>query len=99
MKQLLSLKRTTGDVTFEVSGAVSTENTTILLPEEGNQIVLNNPMGMDLLLAEIIPSTAISPSSNSKFRAGTSNSDTDADFITFLAGSTWKTFWYKEGGK
>lgn len=90
-------KRTTGDVTFEASGAVSTESTTILLPEEGNQIVLNNPMGMDLLLAEIIPSTAISPSSNSKFRAGTSNSDTDADFITFLAGSTWKTFWYKAG--
>jgi len=54
-------------------------------------------MGMDLLLAELIPSTSIAPSNNAKFRAGTSNSDADADYITFLSGSTWKTFWYKEG--
>lgn len=90
-------KRSTGDVTFEISGSVSTETKKIFLPEEGNQIVLNNPMGMDLLLAELIPSTSIAPSNNAKFRAGTSNSDADADYITFLSGSTWKTFWYKEG--
>ena len=94
---IIIAKRGGANVTFEISGSVSSETTKLYLPEEGNQIVINNPAGMDLLLAELIPSTSISTSDSAKFRAGTSNSDTDADYITFLSGSTWKTFWYKEG--
>ena len=54
---------------------------------------MNNPYGADILLAELIPSTAIGTGAG-KFRPGTGDSDTNMDLITFLAGSTWYSYYY-----
>jgi hypothetical protein len=86
-------RRSSGDVQLEVEGAVSSDTQKILLPATNDQMLCNNPYGMDLLLAEIIPSTAIG-SSDSKFRPGTTD-DGSVDYVTIMSGQTWKKFWYK----
>ena len=86
-------KRTSNAVTFEIEGEVPTTDQSLLLPESGNQALLNNPYGADILLAELIPSTAIGTGAG-KFRPGTGDSDTNMDLITFLAGSTWYSYYY-----
>ena len=52
-------------------------------------MVANNPYGMDLMLAELIPSTSISSSSSvyNKFRPGSSDSETNMDSVTILRGT------------
>ena len=49
------------------------------------------------MLAELIPSTMITNNEGnaSLFRAG--NDSEDGDLVTFLIGSYWKQFWYKDG--
>lgn len=88
-------KRTSGNVELEIEGTISTETQKLFLPETNDQMLCNNPYGMSLLLAELIPSTAIG-SGNSKFRPGSSDDGT-CDYVTILSGSTWKRFWYKSG--
>jgi hypothetical protein len=85
-------KRTSGNVELNIESVVSTEDQKIFLPQYGGQAVCNNPYGMDLYLAELIPSTAIG-SATGKFRPGTSD-DGSVDYITILSGATWKQFWY-----
>jgi hypothetical protein len=85
-------KRTSGNVTLEVEGTVSAETQKLFLPETNDQMLCNNPYGMSLLLAELIPSTAIG-SANTKFRPGSSD-DGNLDYVTVLSGSTWKRYWY-----
>jgi hypothetical protein len=92
-------KRTSGDVTLEVEGEVSTEDQKLYLPASGDQMVANNPFGMDLLLAELIPSTSISSDNtasdyNKKFRPGASSSTAAMDTITIYSGGQWKKYWY-----
>ena len=60
-------KRTSGAVELNMEGVISTENQKFYLPQEGDQVVCNNPYNMDLYLAELIPSTAIG-SGTGKFR-------------------------------
>ncbi len=96
-------KRTSGTCEFVVEGSLNTSNKKIYLPETGGQFVANNPLGMEVLLAELIPSTSIKPDGHADdattFKSGASNTDTDADYITILDSnnSLWKTYWYKEG--
>ena len=90
-------RRSSGTVTLESEISFDDSPTQIYLPESGKTFIANNPFGMDLLLAEIIPSTEIHDSTTSKFRAGASDSDTDMDTITILASGTWKKYWYKSG--
>jgi len=85
-------KRTSGSVELTVEGTVSSENQKLFLPAVGDQMLCNNPFGMDLLLTELIPSTAIG-SGTGKFRPGTSD-DGNVDYVTILDGSTWKKYWY-----
>lgn len=85
-------KRTSGAVELEVEGAISTDTQKLLLPATNDQMLCNNPYGMDLLLAELIPSTAIG-SGNTKFRPGTSDDGT-VDYVTILSGATWKKYWF-----
>ena len=85
-------KRTSGSVELTVEGTVSSEDQKLFLPADGDQMLCNNPFGMDLLLAELIPSTAIG-SGTGKFRPGTSD-DGNVDYMTILDGSTWKKYWY-----
>lgn len=90
-------KRTTGTATFELDGIVESSTQKMYLPESGNQVLLKNPYGTDLLLGELIPSTAIGTGTG-KFRPGTSSSDSNMDTVTFLAGgSTWQSFYYLTG--
>ena len=91
-------KRTSGNIELEIEGAISTEDQKLFLPVVGDQMVCNNPYGMDLLLAELIPSTSISSNSgdsnyNKKFRPGSSSSTTNMDTITIYDGE-WKKYWY-----
>ena len=81
-------KRSSGNVELQVEGAISTDTQKLLLPETNDQMLCNNPYGMELLLAELIPSTAIG-SGNTKFRPGTSD-DGSVDYVTILSGATWK---------
>jgi hypothetical protein len=85
-------RRSSGEVVLEVEGSVSTDTQQMLLPATGDQMVCNNPYGMALVLAELIPSTEIG-SSTSKFRPGTADNGS-VDYVTILSGSTWKKFWY-----
>ena len=62
-------------------GAIETSNKQIFLPEYQNSAILNNPYGTDLMLAELIPSTAVGNGST-QFRPGTDESD--GDVIAFL---------------
>ena len=90
-------RRSSGTVTVESEIGLDDTPSQIYLPVSGDSFIANNPFGMSLLLTEIIPSTEIADSDNSKFRAGSSVDDSDMDTITVLAGSTWKPYWYKSG--
>tara|TARA_B100000212_G_scaffold339056_1_gene316727 strand:+ start:898 stop:2964 length:2067 start_codon:yes stop_codon:yes gene_type:complete len=91
-------KRTTGDATFELEGAVETTDRQMFLPESGNQMLMNNPYGTNLLLGELIPSTAIGTASD-QFKPGSSATDPSMDVVTFLVGgtSTWLSYYYLSG--
>jgi hypothetical protein len=90
-------RRSSGTVTIESEIGLDDTPSQIYLPVSGDSFIANNPFGMSLLLTEIIPSTEIADSDNSKFRAGSSVDDSDMDTITVLSGSTWKSYWYKSG--
>jgi hypothetical protein len=90
-------RRSSGTVTIESEIGLDDTPSQIYLPVSGDSFIANNPFGMSLLLTEIIPSTEIADSNNSKFRAGSSVDDSDMDTITVLSGSTWKPYWYKSG--
>ena len=82
---------------LDSEGAIETANKQLFLPEYQNSAILNNPYGTDLMLAELIPSTAIGNGST-QFRPGTAAYDgEDGDMVTFLSGSSWSRFWYKDG--
>jgi len=85
-------KRTSGSTELTIEGSVSSDDQKLFLPAYGDQMLCNNPYGMDLLLAELIPSTAIG-SGTGKFRPGTSDDGT-IDYITILVSGTWKKYWY-----
>jgi hypothetical protein len=90
-------KRTAGDVTFEFEGQIETSDKKLLLPESGNQILAKNPYGADLMISELIPSTAITTHDGnaSLFRAMETSSD-EGDIITLLNGNVWEQFYYDE---
>jgi len=85
-------KRTSGSVELTIEGSLSSDNQKLFLPATQDNMLCNNPYGMDLLLAELIPSTAIG-SGTGKFRPGTSDDGT-IDYITLLVSGTWKKYWY-----
>ncbi len=89
-------KRKSGTVTLDIELGASEAPACIFLPVSGDLFVANNPYGMDMLLAELIPSTSIG-TGNSKFKPGTSNSDTGMDTITLLTDAGWNTYYYKSG--
>jgi len=95
-ESIIIAKRTSGAVEFNLDSSVSSNDQRIYLPAEDDQMLCNNPYGIDLYLAELIPSTAIGSSGAGKFRSGASATDTDADYVTILSGSQWQKFWYKE---
>ena len=90
-------KRTAGDVTFEFEGQIETSDKKLLLPESGNQILAKNPYGADLMIAELIPSNAITTHDGnaSLFRAMETSTD-EGDIITLLNGNVWEQFYYDE---
>ena len=90
-------KRTAGDVTFEFEGQIETSDKKLLLPESGNQILAKNPYGADLMIAELIPSNAITSHDGnaSLFRAMETSTD-EGDIITLLNGNVWEQFYYDE---
>ena len=89
----LVAKRTSGNVTIEFEGEIDTSDKQLLLPQSGNQILAKNPYGADMMLCELIPSTAITTNSGSSslFRSGT---DETGDVVTFLEGAVWKQYYY-----
>ena len=89
-------RRTNSTATINIVGGASEVNQKLRLPAVGQQVVMNNPFGVDVLLGEIIPSQFFGTSA-SDFRTGASDSDTNADIIFFLSGSTWTQYWYKTG--
>ena len=90
-------KRTAGDVIFEFEGQIETSDKKLLLPESGNQILAKNPYGADLMISELIPSTAITTHDGnaSLFRAMETSTD-EGDIITLLNGNVWEQFYYDE---
>ena len=93
---IIIAKRINGSTTFDIDVADSDAPARIYLPEYGSLFVANNPYGMKMLLAELIPSTSIG-TGTSQFKPGAS-ADTDGiDLLTILDGSGWTTYWYKTG--
>ena len=60
-ESVIVANRTTNDFTLEIEGDFASETNRSILPEAGNQLVCNNPYGLDLLLAELIPSQVSVP--------------------------------------
>ena len=90
-ESFLIAKRSTGNLELTSEGLIETTNKQLYLPETGNSAILNNPYGTELMLAELIPSTAIGTGTG-QFRPGTD--DSTGDVVTFLEGVQWKRFWY-----
>jgi len=89
-------KRKSGTIELDVEVAQLDAPARIYLPESGDIFVANNPYGMDMLLTELIPSTAIGTGTN-QFKPGASDSDPGMDTITILNDSGWNTYYYKVG--
>lgn len=88
--------RTSGNLELDFDGTVSSNNKKIYLPVSGDQVIMNNPYGADMLLGELIPSEYIG-SGNNKFKTGSSQTDANSDKIYFLEGAEWKLFYHKTG--
>jgi hypothetical protein len=89
-------KRTSGTLTLDFDGGVSSSDQKIQLPALNGAVVMNNPYGTDMILGEIIPSKAFGTSAV-EFRPGSGDTDTNADQLYFLVGAEWKQFYYKNG--
>lgn len=88
-------RRTGSTATIEVVGSVSEVNQKMRLPASGQQLVMNNPFGTDVLLGEIIPCGYLGTGAG-QFRPSASDGNyTLADTIYFLSGSTWTQYYYK----
>ena len=91
-------KRKSGTITFDIDVAQLDAPARIYLPESGDIFVANNPYGMDMLLAELIPSTSVGTGTTQFKPKLSSDSDyTNADSITILNNSGWSTYYYTDG--
>jgi hypothetical protein len=88
--------RTSGNLELDFDGTVSSNDNKLYLPVSGDQVIMNNPYGADMLLGELIPSEYIG-SGNNKFKTGSSQTDANSDKIYFLEGAEWKLFYHKTG--
>ncbi len=93
---IIIAKRMNGTATFDIDIADNDSPARIFLPEFGSLFVANNPYGMKMLLAELIPSTSIGTGTN-QFKPGATASTEGIDLITVLDGSGWTTYWYQTG--
>ena len=92
---VIAARRTGSTAAIEVVGSVSEVNQQMRLPAIGQQVVMNNPFGTDVLLAEIIPCGYLGTGA-SQFRPSLADGNyTLADTIYFLSGSTWTQYYYK----
>ena len=92
-------RRTNSNVTLSFEGSASDSSQKLRLPAVNKQVVMNNPYGGDLLLAEIIPSLYIGTGAND-FRPGSNEDDAQADQLYFLRAngeSAWSRYWYQSG--
>jgi hypothetical protein len=89
-------KRTSGTLTLDFDGGVSTSDQKMQLPVTTGAVVMNNPYGTDMLLGELIPSEVFGTSSV-EFRPGSGDTDVNADQLFFLDSAVWSQFYYKSG--
>ena len=89
-------KRTSGTLTLDFDGGVSTSDQKMQLPVTTGAVVMNNPYGTDMLLGELIPSEVFGTSSV-EFRPGSGDTDANADQLFFLDSAVWSQFYYKSG--
>jgi hypothetical protein len=92
-------RRTNQILTLSFDGSSSSVEKKLRLPTVNNQVVINNPYGGDLLLAEIIPTQYIGTGAN-EFRPGSDEDDAQADQLYFLranGASAWSRYWYQSG--
>lgn len=89
-------KRKNGTVSLDIEISDLEAPARIYLPESGDLFVANNPYGMDMLLAELIPSTSIGTGTG-QFKPGSGSADTGMDTITILNDSGWTTYYFKTG--
>ena len=91
-------KRKNGTVELDIEVSQLDTPARMYLPASGDIFVANNPYGMDMLLTELIPSTAIGTGNNQfKPKLSTESDETNADTITILNDSGWKTYYYTDG--
>jgi hypothetical protein len=91
-------KRKNGTIELDVEVSQLDAPARIYLPESGDIFVANNPYGMDMLLAELIPSTSVGTGTTEFKPKLSSDSDyTNADTITILNNSGWSTYYYTDG--
>lgn len=87
-------KRISGTVSLDVEVSDSSAPARLYLPASGDLFVANNPYGMDMLLAELIPSTAIGTSGTNKFMPGSDANDTTMDTVSILDDTGWNVYYY-----
>ena len=91
-------KRKNGTVELDIEVSQLDTPARMYLPASGDIFVANNPYGMDMLLTELIPSTAIGTGTNQFKPKLSGDSDyTNADTITILNDSGWNTYYYTNG--
>lgn len=92
-------KRMNGTVELDIEVSQLDTPARIYLPASGDIFVANNPYGMDMLLTELIPSTAIGTGTKQfKPKPDGASDYTNTDTITILDSSdAWKTYYYAAG--
>jgi hypothetical protein len=90
-------RRTGSTATIKIAGSVSEVNQKMRLPATGQQFVMNNPFGTDVLLGEIIPCGYLGTGAGQFRPSATDGNYSLADTIYFLSGTTWAQYYYKGG--
>ena len=92
---IIIAKRISGSTTFDIDISDSDAPAKLYLPTKGSLFVANNPYGMKMLLAELIPSTSIG-SNNDQFNQVPVMIQR-IDLLTILGDAGWTTYYYKTG--
>ena len=77
-----------------LSGTARTQSTFLDLPAFGERLLANNPFGIDIMLSDLIPTSALTTDSNDSVKWLTSQSQEQADNIMILTNGIWETFWH-----
>ena len=89
-------RKATSALNLSSDSSVLSTDQKMQLPAAGEQFVMNNPFGTDILFTELLSPTNIG-TGNDKFKPAVDASGDTGDNVFLLEGSAWAKYWYKSG--